>query len=266
MVIFIDVIVAENFIVNFFLLDLTANTINVRSSWRRISIGAIVGAFYTLTILFKSLYIFTFIPVKALIAILMVYISLNIKNIALLVKGVVVFFLYTFTLAGIIIYGEYKSNAPMDGLIITKFSNQILLLAMMVLYVVISRAIKFIFERKKLKMFTYDVEISIKGTYYMIKALLDTGNELKEPVTNLPVIIVEKNQLLDSGYEGYQKLYIPYKAVDGSSNYLEAFKAEEIRINFDNNNCQSIKAIIAVTDNKLSEYDEYQALLSRGII
>lgn len=266
MVIFIDVIVIENFIVNFFLLDLTASTFNIKIVWKKIFIASLLGAIYTLTIVFKGLNIFTIIPIRVLVAIFMVYVTLNIKDITMLLKGVIAFFLYTFTLGGVIICSEYKSNTPMDGLVITNFSNRIPLLSMMLIYLVMSRVVKFIFERKKIKVFTYDLDIKIRGTFYKIKALLDTGNELKEPVTNLPVIIVEKSKLMNTGYELYEKLYIPFKAVDGSSNYLEAFTPDEIKINSDKNIYQSIKAIIAVTDNKLSEYDEYQALLSRGIV
>ena len=40
------------------------------------------------------------------------------------------------------------------------------------------------------------VKIHINGKFVNVKAIIDTGNFLKEPITKTPVIVVEKQALL----------------------------------------------------------------------
>ena len=49
-----------------------------------------------------------------------------------------------------------------------------------------------------------------------MRAFLDTGNELREPATNLPVLIVERDIFYDINLSKYDKFYIPYKVINGT--------------------------------------------------
>ena len=42
-----------------------------------------------------------------------------------------------------------------------------------------------------------NVKISINSKYTYINAIIDTGNFLREPITKLPVIVVEKDTLIN---------------------------------------------------------------------
>lgn len=165
--------------------------------------------------------------------------------------------------AGIIVYMENKNTYRLE---IENFHARRLFLALMIIYIIGYRILTYIISLQKLKKYTYNLEVFIQDKKIEIKALLDTGNELIEPITNLPVIIVEKEALNSIDSSKYEKMYIPFKAVNGQPNFLYGFKPDKIKINYDDDNFQFKNAIIGICDTKLSEHNEYQGLLSRDII
>ena len=267
LIVWVDIIVLENIIVNYFLLLITAQTLSIKvKSLRAILVSAAAGA-YTLVIFYDELRFLTLLPVKIIVAFLIVYGAFGKNKIIFLLKSTFVYIIYTFVLAGLIIFLEYRNTTnPAYGYFQDSFNTKWLITALMMGYIIIYRVFNYIASRQKLKKYTYLIEIFTKSSSVTVTALLDTGNELKEPITNLPVIIVEKSAVLGIDTNLYDKLYIPYKVVSGQSNFLEAFKPEKIKINYDKNNFQYKNAVIGISDVKLSDYNEYQALLSRDII
>jgi stage II sporulation protein GA (sporulation sigma-E factor processing peptidase) len=152
------------------------------------------------------------------------------------------------------------------GLTINNFSYKTLIIAVMVLYIILNRLVVYIKDRKEIACFTYIVEVNTREGSSKIRAFLDTGNELKEPITNLPVIIVEKDMLKNFNIANEEKLLIPYKVINGSTGYIEAFKPLGVKIVYDNKKEIIVNAVIGLCDGKLSDLNDYNALLSRGII
>ena len=267
LIVWVDIVVLENIIVNYFLIIITAQTLSIKVKNVRAILTSAMAGLYTLVIFFDKLSFLTILPVKIAIAFLIVYGAFGKNKIIFLLKCTSIYIVYTFVLAGLIIFLEYRNNInPAYGYFENNFDTKWLITALMLGYIVIYRVFTYIAGRQKLKKYTYLVEIITKSASVTVTALLDTGNELKEPITNLPVIIVEKNAVVDIDTNVYDKLYIPYKVVSGQSSYLEAFKPEKIKISFDRNNYQYKNAVIGVSDIKLSDCNEYQALLSRDII
>lgn len=263
MVIFIDLILLENLIVNYFLLFITAQTLSIKINYKRILITSVCAALYTLVIFIDELKFLTTIPVTLLIALLIVYSAFGKNKFFFILKATLIYLGYTFVVAGIIVYMENKNIYRLK---IENFHARKLFLALMIIYIIGYRVVTYLISLQKVKSYTYNIEIFIKEEKINIKALLDTGNELKEPITNLPVIIVEKEALASIDSKRYEKMYIPFKAVNGQTNFLYGFKPDKIKINYDDDNFQFKNAIIGICDTKLSEHNEYQGLLSRDII
>lgn len=263
MVIFIDLILLENLIVNYFLLFITAQTLSIKINYKRILITSVCAALYTLVIFIDELKFLTTIPVTLLIALLIVYSAFGKNKFFFILKATLIYLGYTFVVAGIIVYMENKNIYRLE---IENFHARKLFLALMIIYIIGYRVVTYLISLQKVKSYTYNIEIFIKEEKINIKALLDTGNELKEPITNLPVIIVEKEALASIDSKRYEKMYIPFKAVNGQTNFLYGFKPDKIKINYDDDNFQFKNAIIGICDTKLSEHNEYQGLLSRDII
>lgn len=267
LIVYVDMFLLENFIVNYFLVIITSQTLCVRLNNKRALLSSILAAVYSLVIFVDRLHFMTTIPVKLSIAYLIVHLAYGKRKLLLKLKAALLYVVYTFILAGLIIFLEYKNNInPARGLYIESFQSSWQFISLMIIYIVIYRTVCYVIDRRKLKSFTYPIEIVTCAGSIKVQALLDTGNELKEPITNLPVIIVEKEILADLDTSKYSKLYIPYKVVNGQNNYLEAFKPEVVKVNIDESHYQYKTAVIGISNAKLSESDEYQALLSRDII
>ena len=145
------------------------------------------------------------------------------------------------------------------------FPYEWLFISLMVLYITIDRLVIYVKDRNKVFTLIYDVDIVFRNKSKTVRAFLDTGNELREPATNLPVVIVEKSVFENVNLEGMDKFYIPYRVINGKCGKLQGFKPDVVKINFG----QEIKyreVIIAICKDKLSKFDDYHALLSRGVI
>ena len=129
----------------------------------------------------------------------------------------------------------------------------------------VNRIVIYVRERKQLTSYIYNIEICINGVKTKVKTFLDTGNELREPATNLPVIIVERQLFQDMNLDSYNAYSIPYSVVSGYGGNLMGIKPDSIKIDVDGN-LKDEKAILAFSDKKLSKHNDYNGLLPRGII
>ena len=265
MVVFLDLLILINLIVNFFLLYITGRTLKLVINFKRIFLGAFIGSIYTITLIYPCLSIFSTVYFKLVVAVVLVYISFGNKGIITDFKILCVFILYSMILAGICMFIQYNRYSYVNSAMITNFPYQWLFISLMICYITIDRLVIYIKDRKDLFTLVYEVDIIFKDKEKKVKAFLDTGNELREPATNLPVVIVEKSVFDSVNLEEFGKFYIPYRVINGSSGKLLGFKPDIIKINF-GKEVKYREVIIALCQDKLSQLDDYHALLSRGVI
>jgi stage II sporulation protein GA (sporulation sigma-E factor processing peptidase) len=263
MVVNIDILVIENSIVNYFLLYITSQTLRIRKSFKNIALPAFVGGIYVITLIFPKLYVLTELPFKLFIALLMVFILFYKSSILFYTKALFIYLLYSMVLAGICFFIELNYNDGINSLFYN-FSYKKLMLALILLYLTLNRLVLFIRSRIELSSLIFSIDIVFKNGEKTVKAFLDTGNELIEPATNLPVMILEC-ELMDRTIEDKETFYIPYRVINGKENKLKGFKPEFIRIH-KGEVVEVRQVIVALCENKLSSMGDYNALLSRGII
>lgn len=262
--VYLDVLLIINFIVNAFLLLITSQTLRIKASFKYILIAAILGSMYVITLIFPSLIIFSKLPFKIIMAVVMILITFRKKDILFNLKASCIFILYSMVLAGMCIAFSEQVDENFNGYILN-FKYENLFIGIMIIYMVIYRIVIFLKDRRELINFIYIVDIVTKDYKKRVKAFFDTGNELREPATNLPVMLVEREIFKDVDISKYDKFYIPYKVVNGYGGKLEGFKPDCIKIYFDKK-VQEREVIIAFCENKLSNVNDYEALLSRGTI
>lgn len=264
MILYLDVFIIQNFIVNLFLLYITVQTLRIKGEMIRMIIASAVGVIYAvISLLSQCKYLF-FIPFKIVVAIIMTTIVFRKNNVIFLVKATIVFILYAMLIAGICIFIEIN-NSNNTRLILNKFSYKSLLSSIMIIYIFMHKIVSYVKDRIDVVNFIYDVDIVTEKGNKKVKAFLDTGNELREPATDLPVMVVEKD-IIESFYmEIKNKFIIPYKVVNGFTGELKGFKPKYINI-YKSNKIEKRQVIIALCDNKLSNSKDYNALLSRGIL
>lgn len=265
MVVYIDIIIIENFIVNLFLLINTMKALKFDYN-KKIYLSSAIGAFYTITLFIESK-IFISIFMKIFMVIIMILICQSERNIKNILKATVLFFLLSFILCGFGFSLYFMDNQYdfFNRFTMKDFSLKYLIIGIMVLSLVFNRIIELLKERFFIKNFIYEMELILNGRIINLKGFLDTGNALREPITNLPCILIEKEYLEHFNLEEKEKFHINYKTI-GNYGSIEGFVFEKVRIKKDKESWIEIKAIICKSEVKLSKENEFNALLSRGVI
>lgn len=262
MEIYIDVYILENIIIDLFLLLLSFKLLRFNFNKRNIYIAAVVGGIYALVI-FCNVKILSSIAMRILMVVFMMYISLENKNL----KSTVVYFMLTFMLGGACFATVQMQNSYIIGKAFVVQSNSIkyLVLIIAIAFIFITRIADLIKERAVVKNFLYDIYITEGQKSVLTKGFLDTGNELREPVTNLPCIILESNYFNQFDVPEDKEFIIKYDTINEIGE-VKGFKGDIMIRSEDSNSWTKISAIICRCERKLSKEDEFHALLSRGII
>lgn len=267
MEIYIDVYILENIIIDLFLLLLSFKLLRFNFNKRNIYIAAVVGGIYALVI-FCNVKILSSITMRILMVVFMMYISLENKNLKYVLKLTTVYFMLTFMLGGACFAVVQMQNSYIIGKAFVVQSNSIkyLVLIIAIAFIFITRIADLIKERAVVKNFLYDIYITEGQKSVLTKGFLDTGNELREPITNLPCILIEDEYLLQLELKKEDEYFIRYKTID-SSDILHGFRSDFIKIKGkDDSAWREIDAIVCGCKTTLSKENDYQVLLSRGII
>lgn len=264
MIIYLDVFIIQNLIVNFFLIYCTSQSVKINTKMIYIILSSVLGTLYAVAAVYtKAKFLFN-IPIKLIIAFLMASIAFRKKNLLTAVKIAIIYIVYSMLLAGICLFIELNSNIS-TTLTLNKFSYKTLLSSIMVIYVFLHRLITYLKDRKDISCLIYDVDIIIEDEVNKVRAFLDTGNELREPATNLPVMIVEEQALPNLKIKSDEIFFIPYRVINGFNGKLTGFKPKYINIH-KNSQIEKKEVVIAICNGVLSDLNDYNALLSRGIL
>jgi len=267
MEIYLDIIFLENFIVDLFLLSVTFSILRCNVKNKKLIEASLLGALYTIVMVFPSLRSLSVFPVALLVAFLMMLIILGKGRFRMALKSTGTFLLSSITLSGICFLFSCMENnySFIKGFAISNYSLKYFIISIMILYILYARAICYFRERAIIGNYTYDIEITINNVKYIIKGFLDTGNELREPVTNLPCILVEKNIFSNYEIEDDKEYYINYSAI-GYKGKIKGFKVNKVRIRAEGEEFREVNALICPCDDVLSQDKDFNALLSRGVI
>ena len=190
--------------------------------------------------------------------------KISIKN---TLKATILFFLISFMLCGFGFSLYFMDNQYdfLNKFTMKDFSLNNLIVGIMILNIIFIRITELLKERFFIDNFIYDIELILNDKIINLRGFLDTGNSLREPMTNLPCIIIEKECFECFNLKEKEKFYINYKTI-GNYGGIEGFVFEKVRIKKDKESWIEIKAIICKSEVKLSKENEFNALLSRGVI
>lgn len=267
MEVYLDIYLLENIIINLFLLMLTFRLLRFNYRGRNVYLAALLGGIYALVI-FCNVKILSSIGAKMLVPLIMIYISIEKRNFRFILKSLVVFLILAFMLCGICFGAIQMQNEYLIGqdFVIKNNSVKFVVLSVAVIFIVITRVVDLLKDRALVKNFLYDIYITEGTRTVLVKGFLDTGNELREPVTNLPCIIVENTYFNQFEIAEDKKFIIKYDTINEIGE-IRGFKGHNIIIrNEEKNSWTKVEAIICGCERKLSKEDEFQALLSRGIV
>ena len=201
MTIYIDVILIENLIMNFIILYATGLVLKRKIKKVRLILASLLGAIYSLLTYISSFEIYTNIILKLILSILMVYIAFNAPNVKQIGKDLLLFYLVSFVFGGAAFAFIYIIK-PQDilmknGLFLGTYPLKTVVLGAIIAFIIVIAAFKIVKSRFSTKDMYCKIKIRLNEKEIETNAMIDSGNLLKEPISNTPVIIVEHTLLYD---------------------------------------------------------------------
>lgn len=289
MTIYIDIVLIENVIMNYIILFATAIVLKIKIKHIRIFIASLLGAIYSVITYMGILKLYSSIVMKILLSILIVYIAFNPQSLKKMWKNLLIFYLTSFVFGGVafaLIYILKPQDILMkNGLFLGTYPLKTVLLGAIISFLVILVAFKIIKDKFSKKDLFCDLEIKINNKIVKTTAMIDTGNCLKDPITNNPVVVIEHtllyecipkqilnnlDNIIGGDFEGIpqeiKETYIsklkliPYSSLGKQNGILLGIKPEYVKISTEENE-RIINAIIGIYNKSLTKRGEYRALI-----
>jgi len=144
----------------------------------------------------------------------------------------------------------------------------LLFAAVYFLSVCIQKAAHMVRKDKLEKQCIKPVEIKVNGKQICCSGLLDTGNDLYDPISKQPVMILEKQELDKYQIKIKEQQYrvIPYHSLGTKRGFLEGFVANEVCLMDEDDGEKSHmirreNVVIGVYEGTLSKDGAYQMIL-----
>ena len=210
-------------------------------------------------------------------------------------KDIVIFYLVSFVFGGVafsLIYIVKPQEVLMkNGLFLGTYPLKTIALGTIVAFILIILTVKIIKTKISKKDMFCDIEIKINEEVIRTKAMVDTGNLLKEPITNTPVIVVEHTLLyncmpkeilnnteniLGGDIEKIPKeirekymsklKVIPFSSLGKQNGMLIGIKPDYIEIKNEENSIRRENVIVGIYNKSLTNRGEYRALIGIELI
>lgn len=136
------------------------------------------------------------------------------------------------------------------------------------------------------------VEITIMAQKFVCRGLIDTGNQLYEPITRVPVMMVESTSLrgfipeaiikqqesvkknmnldldeADLPEEWLQRIrLIPYRGVQQGMEFMIALKPDQVEIEYEQENFKTTRVLLGLNLHALSSDGMYQAIIHPALV
>lgn len=290
MTIYVDIIFLENLFMNCIILFAAAIILKIPIKILRILVSSFIGSIYAIIIYTSNLQIYSNVFLKIALSAVMVYVAFHPAKIKTFLKSIMIFYLTSFTFGGVTFALLYFVK-PQDilfenGVLIGISPIKIIATGGIIGFIIITISFKNIKGKLTKKDMLCDIEILQNDKTIKLKAIIDTGNLLTEPITKMPVVVVEKERLIDifpkniientmnfiNGKSVEMGEYlsririIPFKSLGKENGILVGVKVDGVIINYQGNDNFIKEVIVGIYEGKLSTNNSYSALIGLNIL
>lgn len=295
MTIYIDVVFFENLIMNSIILIATGIILKQKIKWIRILLSSSLGAIYSIMTYISTLQIYSNFLLKIILSIIIIYIAYNPQTVKQLWKSILIFYLTSFVFGGAafaLIYIIRPQDILMrNGLFLGTYPLKTVILAAIVAFVILITAFTIVKSKLNKKDMFCEVEVLLDDKAIKTKAMIDTGNLLKEPISNTPVIILEHTLLYEcmpkeilnnlenilggefeqipeeikQKYISKLKL-IPFSSLGKQNGMLVGIKADKLKVVQEEQENEYQDIIIGIYNKSLTKRGEYRALIGLELL
>ncbi len=291
---YVDIILLLNWCFDSLLLYWTSIFLKKKVPYWRIIISGFLGSAFILLQFTSFYYVTNSVLIKVIVSMFMILLTFGYHRLKIFMKACLLFYFITFSTGGILMgihfLFAYKFVAANTGFFyVTKSYGD----PVSWLFVMIGFPTAWLFARKvfsdlevtsMIQEGIVSLTIKIKEQIYTCTGLIDTGNQLYEPITNTPVMIlsiqnIQQNipadivalleqplnpHLLSKCTEsswGERVRIIPYKVVGKEQQLLLAFRPDWINITSDQKSGMVQRGLVALTNQTLSHDGTYECIV-----
>ncbi|MBS2770766.1 sigma-E processing peptidase SpoIIGA [Anoxybacillus sp. UARK-01] len=299
MTVYLDVIWLLNFCFDGLLLWLTAIILKRNAVWWRIVAGAFIGSLLVI-LMFTPLSSYVQTPLgKLLFSLIIVWISFGFKRFRYFFENLFTFYFATFMVGGGMIAVHYFLQHEIQvttGMLSTyslgtgdPVSWLFVLVGFPLLWLFSHLRIAGIREKKIRFDSIVDVVLIFDDVSLSLKGLIDSGNQLYDPITKTPVMITCIHEMKDvlpslileqfKRQDDFQWLndpmfekwsnrlrIIPYRVIGKEQRFLLAIKPDEIMIRYEAQWIRVSKGLVGLNEASLSTDGEYQCIVHPKMI
>ncbi|GGG89892.1 sigma-E processing peptidase SpoIIGA [Paenibacillus radicis (ex Gao et al. 2016)] len=303
MAVYVDVMFLRELLVDGSLLLTTAWVRHMRASpWRVLSASAI-GACYVVMMLYPQLSVLFTLLVKVSVSLLMIWVAFGFVSLQHFLRNIAAFYTVNFVAAGAIIGIHYllmqgsgevwrTVNFIKGGMQVELKMGLIYLLAAFCIGLYIYRTVLTQRrERELVQTHLAEVIISIDELEQRCIGLVDTGNQLYDPLTRTPVMVVEASLwseqlpaswlqcireeqvdrlvagLGEDHFDWQERLrLVPYRGVNRGSQFMLALKPDFVRIEREGQVFVNKKVLVGLDGGKLTADSAYQAIIHPTLV
>jgi len=292
--VYLDVIWALNLLFDSLLLYLSAIFLKRKIKIWRLIAGGFIGSLIIL-FSFTPLHAYSSHPIsKLLFSVLMVLVVFGYKRLSFFIKALMTLYVTTFLIGGALIGAHYfvQFDAQMSTKVmianVTGFGDPISWLFVMLGFPIAWHFSKRNIEGMEMTKIQFDqivnVTIKINGNSYMFKGLVDSGNQLYDPITKLPVMFVCIKNILEGMAEPVKKMaadpeslilgneeipvewqnrlrIVPCRVVGQEHQLIVAVKPDSILIDLKGESYLCEKGLVSFTMQQLSADDAFQCIV-----
>ncbi len=288
--VYVDILLLTNFLIDYFMLQLTALLSKCEKKRLRIFLAAAVAALTSLVIFLPEMSFVLETALHMVFSAVIVFFAFGFKNIKRFLKNIAVFFGANALLAGgsLVVWSVFglKNLVVRNGAIFYNISPTVLVITTAAVYALSVLLAKIISRRQTysdgvgITLYLFDKKIKLSG-------LMDSGNMLKDTFSSAPVIVCDYDRvksLFDLqmqtifSKENFEKGYyedilkskycdrfrvIPFDSL-GNSGLMTAFVLDSAVLHTQNGDKRIDEIIMAVTHKKISG-GEFDAILNPSI-
>lgn len=295
MYVYADVLMALNWIMNIVILLGACKITGIAPRMVRLSISAGIGALIALGMLWPYGAFLRLAWVKILVSCLMAAVAFYPLPWRRWPVVLSVFYLMSFTLGGLVLamlYFADTSTYLTDGVFTVHHASWAVFLSAAVILACLGHwTWGRLAARRWQPKFVMPINIFLSGKSVRILALMDSGNALKDPISHMPVVVVEYaclrpllppevcalfditaeeawlDSLQDLPHEWVSRLHIlPYSSLGRKGGLIIGFRPDCLTIEEKGNILQCPAAIIGIHAGKFAGNGEYGALLHPALV
>lgn len=296
-IVYLDKVFIGNLAMNYVILWCAGKFGQVRVGCLRLLAGAGLGSLYSILMFFPETQQYFSFYVKVAVSLLMVVVAFTPLPPRRMLVCLGFFYLGSFGLGGMVMgfsylvyQGGYFTGAKYVTEIMDRYMFPGLVLGVLCAWLVTHLVPKYMRGKIKKDSFRFPVTIHLWGKKTVVNGLVDTGNNLTDPVTGVPVMVVEYSAVKDilpeslrsaielygDGMQAVRALsetpwtdrlrLIPFRSLGNDKGLLLGIRPDLVEIESQTGIKAVDRLVLAVHNSRLDPGSEYRALLHPDLL